>query len=148
MSEKQSRPKSSKAFKWFIILCWIGFLALIVIPAILSPNHPVKARVIVTKSDLKVLHAAVNMFKLHTGRYPSQEKGLIELVEQPVDVDTWMSGGYLEITHVPRDAWKNEFIYQLTPTGERPFVIISYGADGQPGGKDENADLYSTDMMK
>ena len=148
MSEKQTRPKSSKAFKWFIIICWIGFLGFIIIPSLLAPNHPVKARVIVTEADLKSLHAAVNMFQLDTGRYPTQEKGLLELVEKPADVDGWTEGGYLETTDVPRDAWKHEFVYQLTPESEHPFVILSYGADGQPGGEDYDADLYSTDGVK
>lgn len=104
-----------------------------------------KAKVTATKATLKALHQAINMFKLDTGRYPTEEMGLMELIEQPTDVIGWMQGGYLETTTVPVDAWKNEFVYQLNPESGKPFVIISYGADGREGGEGYDTDLYSTD---
>ena len=107
-----------------------------------------KAKVIATKADLKTLHAAVNMFKLDTGRYPSEDMGLIELVEEPTDVEGWNPEGYLESTEVPQDAWDNDFIYMLNPESGKPFVIISYGADGKEGGEENTPDwdLWSTDV--
>ncbi|MBL7215013.1 MAG: type II secretion system major pseudopilin GspG [Phycisphaerae bacterium] len=107
-----------------------------------------KAKVITTKATLKVLHGAVNMFKLDTGRYPNEDMGLLELVEEPTDVEGWNSEGYLESTDIPRDAWKNDFIYMLNPESGKPFVIISYGADGKEGGEEGtyDYDLWSTDV--
>ena len=105
-----------------------------------------KAKVTATKATLKALHQAVNMFKLDTGRYPTEDMGLLELIEQPTDVIGWMQGGYLETTGVPLDAWKNEFVYQLNPESGKPFVIISYGSDGKEGGEGYDFDLYSTDV--
>ena len=105
-----------------------------------------KAKVITTKATLKTLHGAVNMFKLDTGVFPSEDVGLIELVEQPTDLTGWNLDGYLESTTVPRDAWKNEFVYILNPENGKPFVIISYGADGKEGGEGNDADLWSTDI--
>ena len=103
-----------------------------------------KARVTTTKTRLKELHQAVNMFKMDTGHYPSEDMGLVELVEEPTDVEDWAKGGYLESVEVPLDAWKNEFVYMLDIEG-KPFVIISYGADGKEGGEDDDTDLYSID---
>lgn len=103
-----------------------------------------KARVTTTKATLKELHAAVNMFKLDTGRYPTEEEGLYALIEQPSDVVGWT--GYLETTDIPRDSWKNELVYMLNPESGRPFVVISYGADGKPEGEGYDMDLYSTDV--
>ena len=103
-----------------------------------------KARVTTTKTRLKELHQAVNMFKMDTGHYPSEDMGLVELVEEPTDVEDWATGGYLESVDVPLDAWKNEFVYMLDIEG-KPFVIISYGADGKEGGEDDDTDLYSID---
>jgi len=102
--------------------------------------------IIRTRFTLKELHTAVQMFKMDTGRYPSQEKGLIELVEKPDDVSGWPVGGYLENTVIPKDSWGSEFVYVSMPEGNQPFVIISYGADGIPGGTGEDADIYSTDI--
>lgn len=104
-----------------------------------------KAKVTATKATLRTLHEAVNMFKLDTGRYPTEEMGLIELIEMPTDVEGWAPGGYLESTEIPKDAWKNDFVYMLNPESGKPFVIISYGADGKEGGEGHDYDLYSTD---
>ena len=82
-----------------------------------------------------------------TNRYPSEEVGLEELIEQPSDVDSWPQGGFLETTEIPPDAWGNPFVYELDPESGKPFVIISYGADGEEGGEGDDADLYSTDAF-
>ena len=105
-----------------------------------------KAKVTATKTNLKMLHIAVIQFKLDTGRYPTEDGGLQELVEEPTDVTGWNQGGYLETNQIPKDAWGNDFVYQLYPENGKPFVIISYGADGEEGGEGYDADLYSTDQ--
>jgi general secretion pathway protein G len=112
-------------------------------------NYPCRtgpAKIVVTRAYLKQLHGAVNMFKLDTGRYPLPEKGLIELVQKPDDVTGWAVGGYLLSTDIPLDVWKNEFIYIRLNRSDLPFFILSFGADGKPGGTGENADLYSTEL--
>ena len=77
----------------------------------------------------------------------SKDVGLEELIEQPSDVDNWPAGGFLETTEIPKDAWGNDFVYELDPPSGKPFVIISYGADGEEGGEGDDADLYSTDAF-
>ena len=126
------------------LLVWIG----LGIFRILFWRECVYARATTTKVRLHELHSAVQMFKVDTGRYPSQENGLIELIQPPANTPGWAQGGYLETTTVPRDGWKNEFIYKRTPEGEKPFVIISCGADGRPGGTEQNAHLTSTDPLR
>jgi len=86
------------------------------------------------------------MFKLDTGRYPSVEKGLWELVKEPADVNGWYIGGYLEQTTVPKDAWKIDFVYIVPADPNIPFDIISYGADGKEGGTGFDADIHSRDL--
>ena len=127
------------------VIVIIGILASIV--AVNVVGRIDKARVTATKANLKMLHSAVIQFKLDTGRYPGEDAGLRELIEQPTDVTGWNTGGYLETTSLPKDAWGNDFIYQLFPESGKPFVIISYGADGEEGGEGYNADLYSTDAQ-
>ena len=125
------------------VIVIIGILAGIVAVSIVGKID--KARVTATKASLKMLHNAVIQFKLDTGRYPAEDVGLLELIEQPTDVTGWNTGGYLETTKIPKDAWGNDFIYQLYPESGKPFVIISYGANGEEGGEGNDADLYSTD---
>lgn len=104
-----------------------------------------KAKVKTTKANLAVLHESVLQFKMDTGRYPTEEEGLYELIEEPTDVNNWEPGGYLKTTELPLDGWEYEFIFMLNPDSGKAFVIISYGADGEPEGEDYNADIYSTD---
>jgi len=104
------------------------------------------AKVKTTKANMVTLRDAVMSFKIDTGYYPSEEAGLEELVVQPMDLDGWSPGGYLQETVVPKDAWKNDFVYLLNPESGKPFVIISYGADGKEGGEGYDADIYSDNL--
>jgi general secretion pathway protein G len=126
------------------ILVIIGLLAAVVATNVIGKID--KAKVTATKTSLRVLHAAVTQFKLDTGRYPDEEEGLDVLIELPTDADEgYDTAGYLETTEVPKDAWGNEFDYILYPESGKPFVIVSYGADGEESGEGYDADLYSTD---
>ncbi len=125
------------------MLIIIGLLATLVVTKVTSQID--RARVTTTKANLKILHSAVNQFKMDTGRFPAEDEGLFALVEQPGDVINYEPGGYLETTEISMDGWGQEFVYELYPDTGKPFVIISYGADGQEGGEDYDADLFSTD---
>ena len=125
------------------ILIIISLLATLVATKVVSKID--QAKVTTTKANLKILHSAVNQFKMDTGRFPSEDMGLIELIEQPSDVANYEPGGYLETTDIPRDAWGNDFIYERYPESGKQFVIKSLGADGEEGGEDYDADLLSTD---
>ena len=122
------------------ILIIIGLLATLVVTKVASKID--QAKLITTKANLKMLHSAVNQFKMDTGRFPAEDLGLIELIEQPSDVPIWEEGGYLETTEVPPDGWGHDFIYELFPESGKAFVIRSAGPDGEEGTED---DLLSTD---
>jgi general secretion pathway protein G len=126
------------------VIVIIGLLAAVVGSNVMGKIE--KAKMIQTKANLKMLHSQVGQFKFDTGRYPSEEDGLLELIEQPSDVANWEPGGYIETTSVPKDGWGYEFDYMLDPPESgKPYVVISYGADGEEGGEGYDADLYSTD---
>jgi general secretion pathway protein G len=100
-----------------------------------------QANISATKATLKTLHNAVIEFKMDTGRFPTEAEGLIALIEQPVDVENYQTGGYIGSTQLPKDPWGNDFIYELNPESGEPFLIRSCGPDGQPETED---DLLST----
>lgn len=125
------------------ILIIIGLLATVVVKKVAAQID--KARVTTTKANLKILHSAVTQFKLDTGRFPTEEEGLMALIEQPSDVTAYEPGGYLETTDIPTDAWGEEFIYERYPESGKAFVIKSFGADKEEGGESYDADLLSTD---
>jgi general secretion pathway protein G len=127
------------------VLIILGLLFAVVVQNFVG--HTDKARVITTKTSLKQLHTAVNQFKMDNGRYPTEDEGLFALVDMPMDAQNWPEGGYLQTTDIPKDGWGNDFVYELYPESGKPFVIISYGADGQPEGEGYDADLLSTDAF-
>jgi general secretion pathway protein G len=60
---------------------------------------------------------------------------------KPGDADNW-NGPYMP-KDVPKDPWSHDYVYKFPGDhGDEPD-IISYGADGQPGGDGINADVVS-----
>jgi len=99
------------------------------------------AYVEVAKQDIARLQQALVMFKISEGSYPTQEQGLSSLKENPGNLKKpgkYPPGGY--INKLPKDPWGNDYIY-IYPGQYGEFDIISLGADGQPGGEGENADI-------
>ncbi len=144
--EKRRTRKAERGFtmvELMAVLIILGLLAAVVVRNFVGQTD--KARVTTTKANLRLLHMAVNQFKMDTSRLPTEEEGLMVLIEAPDDVPNYQPGGYLETTELARDGWGNDFIYELYPESGKPFVIKSYGADGEEGGEDYDADLLSTD---
>ena len=140
---KRKTKSGWSTVKMTLIIIVLFLFALFYTKKIFSCGEP--PRTTRTRAHLEILDGAVKMFKLDTGRYPTQQAGLVELIKEPSDVTGWDPGGYLESSSLPKDGWGNEFIYKLNPKSGKPFVIISYGPDGKPGGEGYDYDLYSTD---
>jgi general secretion pathway protein G len=143
---KRNRHKLKKAFtmvELMAVLVIIGLLAAFVARNFMGQTE--NARVKVTKASLRALDEAVLSFKMDTGRYPTEEEGLQVLIEPPADVANYQQGGYLRTKELPKDSWGKDFVYVLYPESGQPYEIMSYGADGEPGGEGHNTDLSSAD---
>ena len=131
-----------KGFTLLELLIVIDILGLLV--SLVSINFlPTlsNAYVEVAKQDIARLQQALVMFKISEGSYPTQEQGLSSLKENPGNLKRpgkYPSGGY--INKLPKDPWGNDYVY-IYPGQYGEFDIISLGADGQPGGEGENADI-------
>jgi len=143
MTRKNSKKHNRYGFtmiELMAMLIIIGLLMTVVATKVISKIE--QARITTTKANLKILHSAINQFKMDTTRYPTEDEGLMALIEQPSDVTTWETGGYLETTGIPNDGWDNEFVYEAYPENNLPFAIRSWGPDKEP---DTDDDLLSTD---
>ena len=102
----------------------------------------------VDKAKRTQVHAQINSFmtalgsyKLDTGNFPTTEMGLNALRVKPDGVDQW-AGPYLP-QDAPLDAWGHAYLYKFPGDhGDEPD-LISLGADGQPGGEGNAADIVS-----
>jgi general secretion pathway protein G len=129
-----------------VVIIILGVLAMWVAPKIM--DRPGEARQMKVRLDIQNLETALKLYKLDNGSYPSTEQGLQALVETPetgIIPKKWKKGGYLEKGRVPNDPWGNDFVY-LSPGLKGDFDIISYGADGVPGGEDENKDINNWEI--
>ena len=97
-----------------------------------------KARVDRAKTDVqRIANDGVEAFKVMRGRYPTTEEGLKILIDEKFLKSNSADGKLL-------DPWLHEYVY-LYPGQAHPdsFDVKSYGADGQPGGDGENADIVN-----
>lgn len=122
-----------------IVLVILGVLAALVVPKIMG--RPDEARVVAAKQDIATIAQALKLYKLDNRRYPSVEQGLEALVKRPTVEPlppNWKS--YLE--RLPQDPWGNPYQY-LNPGIHGEVDVLSYGADGRPGGEGFDADIAS-----
>jgi len=140
---KRRLEKGFTMIELMAVLIILGLLATVLVRNFMGQTD--KARVTTTKVNLRLLHSAVTQFKMDTGQFPTEEEGLMVLIEPPLELENYQPGGYLETTEIPKDGWGRDFVYRLWPESGKPFAIISYGADGEEGGEGYDTDLYSTD---
>ena len=126
-----------------VVIVILGILAGLIVPKIMG--RPEQAKEVKAKMLIESISTALHLYKLDNGEYPTTEQGLQALVQPPASGDTpkhWRKGGYLEKGRVPKDPWGHDFVY-LCPGVHDDFDLISYGADGVPGGEDKNKDINS-----
>ncbi len=128
-----------------VVVVILGILAAIVVPRFL--DRPDQAKVTKARVDMKGIQEALGLYKLDNGFFPSTEQGLAALANQP-EVgripENYQEGGYLN--KVPRDPWENNYIYLSPGVHDKDYDLISYGADGEPGGEGFDADINSWEL--
>jgi len=121
-----------------VVMVIIGLLATLVAPRFL--RQEAKARIKVAGAQIELLGTALDTFRLDVGRYPTTQEGLEALGRQPGGLARW-DGSYLK-KEVPLDPWGKPYVYR-SPGEHGPYDLISYGADGLPGGEKDNRDITS-----
>jgi general secretion pathway protein G len=129
-----------------VVTVILGLLIALVAPKILGRTDD--ARLTATKAQIRNIEQALHLYKLDTGLYPSTEQELDALVRKPAVgpiPQRWREGGYLP--KVPPDAWGHSFEYRSPGAdGKREYDVVSFGADGKPGGEGKNADVESWNL--
>jgi general secretion pathway protein G len=122
-----------------VVLVIIGVLAALIVPNVLDRADD--ARATAAKTDVHNLMQALQLYKLDNQRYPTAEQGLQALVAKPSTnpvPPNWKP--YVE--KLPNDPWGRAYQY-LNPGVQGEIDVMSFGADGQPGGEGKNADIGS-----
>jgi general secretion pathway protein G len=142
------RFRARSGFTLIEILVVIAVIA--VLAALVAPNvfrHVGAAKEAAARSQIEMLGAALDAYRLDNGRYPTTVQGLKALWEQP-DLEPRPSnwrGPYLR-KQVPQDPWGNGYVY-VSPGEQnaRGYDLTSLGADGHRGGEVEDSDIPNSE---
>jgi len=96
------------------------------------------------KTQIGLIDGQVQAYFTQTSSWPPADKGLLVLTTP----ETTPSSAFFLKPDQLKDPWNTPFYIIVPGPDGHPYEIISYGADGQPGGTDENADLSSLRMRE
>jgi general secretion pathway protein G len=85
------------------------------------------------RNQINLFMSSLQDYWLNNNKYPDSLDALTQSEGAP--------GGEPYMRSIPLDPWQNEYHYEVVPGGEP--LILSYGADGQPGGEGKDADITS-----
>lgn len=138
--KKRSRPARARQrgftiLEIVIVFILIAGLMAFVLPKIFQQSQ--KANWQQAQLKLRTLSGEIEMYKLEVGRYP---ENLQALAKQPAGADRW-NGPYAKEDEL-KDAWGNDYRYTV-PGTNKPYDLVSLGADGREGGEGENKDIVN-----
>ena len=132
-SRRREKRRAFTLLEIIVVVTIIALLATLVAPKLLKNIG--KSKIKIAESKVASIYQQVNLWMADNGysRLPDDFD-----LEDLVDSDD----PYLRAKDL-NDPWDNPF--GLINPGEvnHDFDIISYGADGQPGGEGEDADIYN-----
>lgn len=114
-----------------VVMAILAMLAAMVLPNIF--NQQAGAMRDAAMSQMATLETALDTYRLDLGEYPDSLEGLMDNESGRA---AW-NGPYLR-REVPLDPWGNDYVYDSEGSS---FTLMSYGADGERGGEDNDADI-------
>jgi len=122
-----------------IALVIVGIMAAIAVPAINTYRERARRRAVVT--DLQSLQLAIDAFYDDVGQYPPALRDLVRKPQDPEMAAKW-TGPAFKGAKLPRDPWGKAYQYKVTPDGDHPYELYSYGPKGKKAPKAERFDAW------
>lgn len=149
---RQTKTRVRRAFtliELLVVLVILALLAGIVLPKFLEKTKDAQRKTAI--SQIQSFKTAIQLYMLdNDGSPPTSQQGLDALVNEPSSSPkprNWKK--YIaDVTTVPKDPWGNDYVYQAPGANNEDYQIISYGADGRPGGNNYDADIDSTQLSE
>src|SRR5574340_584189 len=144
MTRLPSRSRRSAGFTLIELVLVVTIIAILAGAVTVEAGKRIKlARRARALEDIRVLEMALDSYAADNGAPPTTQQGLAALRKKPssAPVPRNWNGPYIKKS-VPKDSWGNDYVYRY-PGQENPegYDLICYGADGQPGGEDDDADI-------
>lgn len=123
-----------------VVIVIIGLLAGAVTVGVRS--YLIKGRRGAAKLHIARIDEALQNYYIAKGRYPTSQEGL-QILKEPLDD---LSEPPLTTTLL--DPWGNTYEYSNPGPDREPYVITTYGADGQEGGQGGDADITNINVRE
>ena len=143
---KKKQQQGFSLIEVLVVVVIMGMLIGLIGPNVLGQVD--RARVTTAKSDIASLSQALDMYKLDNHFYPTTDQGLEALVSRPQsspEPRNWNPEGYIKGNKLPLDPWDGEYVYMSPGEDNRPYELLSLGADARSGGEGYAADISSSD---
>jgi len=119
-----------------VVIVILGLLATLVATNVVPMLF--KANTTVVKSDINAICSAIDNYLINNG---NKAPDSLDVLITPDE------NGHTYLKSLPPDPWKNAYVYE-PPVGTRPYRVICYGRDGQPGGEGEDADMDNVTILE
>jgi general secretion pathway protein G len=142
---KRNRTKKDPAITFIEVIVWVAILLVFLSGTVyLAIGQLSRANRAAALSQIQNIGLALDSYFIDNRRYPSEEQGLKALSQPPIlePVPQNWTGPYVQSQSGEFiDPWGNELVYEVPGPGGLPYAIISYGADGRPGGDGNDEDI-------
>ena len=139
MKKQRQKQFGFSLIELLVVLVILGLLASVVAPQVMK--HVGKAKTDSARLQIADLGAAIDLYYLEIGDYPTTEQGLEALIEAPSNASNW-NGPYLKKKVLPLDPWGTAYQYQ-SPGENGDYDLLTLGKDNKAGGEKENKDVVS-----
>jgi general secretion pathway protein G len=126
-SKSRVRQRGFTLVEILVVLAIIGLIMGLVGPRVVNSFGDAKVKT--ARLQIHNLGAALDVFFLDAGRYPTEDEGLQALLRRPAEVALW-NGPYVKGSELPRDPWGRSYIYRA-PGRSGPYEITSLGPEGR-----------------
>ncbi|MEQ9094844.1 MAG: type II secretion system major pseudopilin GspG [Phycisphaerales bacterium] len=137
-NETRRRRRGFTIIEVLVIITIMGIIAAVVVPRLFSRIG--QSRQATAESNAASIAGQVQVFLIDMGKLP--DTGTLEFLrKEPSGMSGTWNGPYISNDEMLIDPWGNPYIIVAPGEKNTDFDIVSYGADGQPGGEGEDADI-------